>query len=295
MAGDTKYQVPISFIYPEVINTCHQQVRKRFEPHINATSSLLEVHVLTALTLRIVRLALATRLLVEAGFKEEAHLQFRSAVECTVNLLYILHSGPIVGDKTTNELAKQFDAYGDLAYAKLLKQRPAQAKRAFVRRKIYTEAEFDAFYAEKLRLGLEAESVYGCKASSWHSKSLPARAALVRDNPPPYIDSSFADLIFSSFQSPNSAVHGDALSLRSQYKDLGNGALEIKYSIDSGDADATGQMALWAWKAMATFYGKQEEDWLNDILEKAMRAELTKRLDVAEELATRKILLPWQV
>jgi hypothetical protein len=294
VADDKEFQVPISFIYPEVVKACHNEVRKKFEPYLNATSSLLEVHVLSGLTLRLVRLALATKILVEAGFKEEAKLQFRSAVECIVNLLYIMDVGPKTGDKSTNELAKQFGAYGDLAYAKLLRQRPAQAKKAFVRRKIYTEAEFDAFYAEKQRLGLEAESIYGCRSSSWHPKSLSARAELVKTHAPSYVDGSFADMMFSSFQSPNSAVHGDALSLRSQYKDLGGNALEIRYSVDSGDSDATGQMVLWAWKTMAVYYGKKEEEWLNKLLDKTMRSEMTKRLDLAEEMANRKILLPWE-
>jgi hypothetical protein len=299
MSNDQAQNIPLDFIYPTVVQACHEEIRKRFETHILATQNLTTVHVLAGLTLRIVRLTLANKVLLDAGFAEEARMQFRSCVECTVNLLYIMDVGPKLKgknqDKDTEALAKQFSAYGDVAYAKLLAGRPAQAKRAYVRRGIYTEAQFDVFYQEKQTQLQDAIDNHGCTKSSWHKKDLVTRANLVRDHRPTYVDDSFADLLFSSFQVPNSAVHGDALSLRTQYKELGNAPLEIKLTERSLDADACGQMALWAWKTMAVYYGPEEEKWLNEVLNKAVRAEMRKRFDMAEIASKRLILLPWEV
>lgn len=299
MSDDQVQNIPLDYIYPTIVQNCQEEVRRRFEPHILETHGLVTVHVLAALTLRIVRLTIANKLLLDAGFAEEARMQFRACVECTVNLLYIMDVGPKLNgknkDKDTESLAKQFSAYGDVGYAKLLASRPAQAKRAYVRRGIFTEAEFDAFYQDKQTKSKDAIDNHDCTKASWHKKDLVTRANLVRDNRPAYVDETFADLLFSSFQSPNSAVHGDALSLRSQYKELGNGPLELKLVGRSQDADACGQMAFWAWKTMAVYYGPTEEKWLNELLDKAMREELMTRFDIAEAASKRMIILPWEV
>jgi|GEM_PF-4453718 len=290
---DEKHKVPIDFIVPDVVESCYMEVRKKFELLIAGTDSLTDVQVLAGLSLRIVRLSIATRSLIKAGLFEESQLPFRSAAECTVNLLYILKVGPALGDKTSNALAKQFSAYGDVAYEKMLKARPATARRAFKRAQGMTDAEYDIFYADKLRLSTDAKTVHGCRSSRWHTLSLTAMAEKVRDNRPPFVDGQFADLMFSSFQGQNSAVHADALSLRSQYKALGNAPLEIKLVSDSMYADATAMMTLWSWKMIADYYGQL--DWLQDMLEKAMRHELGKRLDAEIERSKRVILLPWEL
>ncbi len=72
--------VNVPLVYPDVIEVCHDILRQHFEPLINADVAVPEVYVSAALTLRLVRLAKAIRLLCDAGLEEESQFQLRSAI-----------------------------------------------------------------------------------------------------------------------------------------------------------------------------------------------------------------------
>lgn len=273
--GLMERMVDISYLYSDALEASHSELRGHFEPMIRATQALPEVHVFTAITLRLVRLAQATTLLCKQGLTEESQLQYRSATELIVNLLYIMYVGPSTGQKTQSALAQQFLAYGDLAYAKMLRCRPEQARAAFKKQRGMSDADFDAFLAEKQRLALEAASRHGCTSTRWHNINLADMAKLVKGNAPAFVDGTMADLAFSSFVGANSATHADALSLRSQYNALGNQPLELIYQEDTSYANAVGMEAMWAWKTIAEYYN--QSDFLEKCIDTHLRAVLKNR------------------
>ena len=257
--------VNFSFFYPETLLACHEDLRKHFEPMITATQELPEVHVLTSLTLRLVRLAKASMVMCQEGLKEESQPQLRSASEAIVNLLYIMYVGPATGDKSSSDLARQFLAYGDVAYYKLVRRKTDRAREVFKKRQGMTDAQFDDFMRDKQRLSDEATKIYNCGSSRWHKMNLLDMAIKVRDNAPGFVDKNIADIAFSSFESANSATHADALSLRSQYNDLGNAPLELVFDADDTFAGVVSNQAIWAWKTIADYYNQADvvDKWIN--------------------------------
>ena len=293
MPDERLYDVDISFAFPELVENYHDEFRRKFEPLVEAVGALPEVAALTGLTLRISRLAIATKALAEKGLKEESQIPFRSCTESLVNLLYIFSVGPSRNDKNERGLAEQFIAHGDVSYDKLLSARPLAVRRTYLRRTNMTEQEIDAHLADIKIKREEAITNHGCTKSRWHSLDLQAMAKLVRDNRPAYVDDRFAEMILSSFQGQNSSTHSDALSIRTQYADLGNAALEVRLVIDSSYADAAGLMTMWAWRTMAIFFN--QERWINTMIDRRMRDVMRLRLSAAQLKANRKILLPWEV
>lgn len=286
----TPYNIRIDFVYAELIEETHNEVRRHFESLVKATGALAEVQVLASICLRVARLAVAARLLADKGLTEECHLPFRSAAEGIANLLYIIEVGPEKEGRSSTDLARQFLAYGDIAYYKMLTKRPAQSRRAFKRHYGWSDDQVNSFLAEKERLKDKALAL-GCQNTRWNKKDFATIASLVSKADIPYLDAHFADLTFESFVSSNSATHGDALSLRSQYKALGNEPLEMVFSKASNYADATGWLTVTGWYCMAHYYHQQ--DWLHELLNVQVRDLLKQRLAKAKEKAhTRIILLP---
>ncbi len=288
MPGEDKaYDVEVSFLYPDLVQGMHEDVRRHFEPMVRATDALPEVHLLASLCLRQVRLCRATRAVAMEGLMEESQMPLRSATESLVNLLYIMEVGPALGDKDTRSLATQFMSYGHVAYYKLLSRRPNQARSTFRRRKAMSDEEYDRFLDEKKRLRDEAIAVHGCTSRRWHQSPLDQMAERVRDNAPDYVDQGFADMLLSSFVSTNSATHSDALSLRSSYAGLGNEPLELTFVADGSYPTAAAMMALWSWRAMARYFG--QEKWLEDAVNETMRGRLLAKLEAAEEVEARRV------
>lgn len=274
-----KYLVDVAFVYPEALEACHEKLRLHFEPLIQATQEYPEVHVLTAITLRLVRLSKATMLLSKAGLKEESMLPYRSATESIINLLYITYAGSVVEGKSSRELASQFIAYGDLAYFKMLKRRPNNARSAFKSRAGMSDAEFDLFLQEKERLAEESATLHNCSSARWHRMNLVNMAEKVCSNIPSFVDQATADLVFSTFVSVNSATHADALSLRSQYKDLGNAPLELAFEEEHVNASIASKQALWAWQTMAEYYNQM--DFVNECFNCQLQEIVKKRRKVS--------------
>lgn len=258
----------ISYLYPNVLEACHDELRRKFEPMIRATDSLIEVQILSGITLRLIKLSKASTLLCQAGLSEASQIQFRAATESIVNLLYIMYVGPSRESKTQGRLAKQFSAYGDVAYYKLLNTRDDKGREVFKRRSSVSDLQFEAFLSEKEKLSEEAKQL-GCTSRRWHPMNLDNMAKLVRDSGISFVDDDLAEKIFSNFVSSNSATHCDALSLRTQYKFLGNSPLEFTTHEESIYADMVGLEAIWAWKSIADYYNQM--DFLKKIIDSSMR------------------------
>ena len=220
---------------------------------------------MTSIILRLVRLAQASMVLCQAGLKEESQLPLRSASESIINLLYIMYVGPATEGKSSSDLARRFLAYGDVAYYKMLKRKTDRAREVFKKRQGMTDAQVDDLLREKQRLSDEAIKVHDCGSSRWHKMNLLDMAIKVRDNAPAFVDRSITEIAFSSFESANSATHADALSLRSQYNDLGNAPLELAFNVDDTFASVVGNQAIWAWKTIADYYNQADvvDKWLN--------------------------------
>ena len=101
-------------------------------------------------------------------------------------------------------------------------------------------------------------------------------AKKVRDNAPSFVDENIVEIAFSSFVSVNSATHGDALSLRSQYKELGNDPLELIFKEECIFSDVVAMEALWAWKIIGIYYNKL--DFIEKCFDQNLREVLKKRL-----------------
>jgi len=271
--------VEIDYVFADVVPLCHEELRKHFEPLILATQALPEVHVLASLTLRIVRLARATSLLCKDGLTEESRMPMRSATESIINLLYIMYVGPKAEGISYSDLARRFNAYGDIEYWKMLDARPKRARDAFKKHKGMSDAEFDTFLAEKKRLSEEAKSLFRCTPKRWHSLNLVSMARKVRDDAPDFVNHDMADTAFSTFVSANSATHGGALSLRSEYKAHGNAPLELVFDDNHIYADVVANEAIWAWKTVAQYYGKAEV--VKKCLNKHMKAAMKQRYENA--------------
>lgn len=284
----TPYNIRIDFVYAELIEDTHNKVRRHFESLVKATGALAEIQVLASICLRVARLAVAARLLADKGLTEECHLPFRSAAEGIANLLYIIEVGPKHENRTSNDLARQFLAYGDIAYYKLLSMHPVQSRNAFKKNYGWNDSQVDSFLAEKKKLREDALAL-GCQTTRWNKRDFASIASLVSKAGISYLDSNFADLMFESFVSSNSATHGDALSLRSQYKALGNEPLEMVFAKDSNYADASGWLAVTGWYCMAHYF--QQQDWLHEMLNVQVRDLLKQRLAKAKEKASRRIIL----
>jgi hypothetical protein len=270
--------IDTGFWFSDVLEACHNELRTIFEPKIFVTQAEPEVAAFTAITLRLVRLAKATALLSKEGIVEESQLPYRSATESVVNLLYIMYAGPATGTKSRNALAQQFIAYADVAYLKMLQARPSQARAAFNKRQGMSDTQFDTFMAEKMNLAQHAAEVHGCTKTRWHGTSLAAMAKIVRDNLPPFVNPDIAGQLLSTFVSANSATHSDALSLRSQYIELGNRPLELVYRADPVYADVVANEALWAWKTLADYYGQL--DTVEECFRRHLEQEFNRRVAV---------------
>jgi len=183
-----------------------------------------------------------------------------------------MYVGPNTGGKTKSDLARQFFAYGDVAYEKMLNLRTDKARDTFKRRQGMSDTEFDAFLGEKRQLAQDAKNLHGCKPDRWHPMNLTDMALKVRDNAPPFVDDPIKDWVFSSFVSANSATHSSALSLGSQYKALGNAPLELKYETNMANAVMVAKEAVWGWKTLADYYGQLKV--VNECLDRHFQAKL---------------------
>jgi len=282
--------VSMDYAMPGFMAEHHDRLRAKFEPLVEATNQLAEVQVMAALTLRLARLTKAAPLLAEAGFKEETQMLFRGALESIVNLIYIMHVGPIIEGRSSNELAKQFMAYGDVAYQKLVNIRNAESRAAFKKRLGMTDEQIDKRIAEINQKRISALA-NGCATDRWNKKyTFQRMAELVQKNLPPYVFKNMGEIIFSCFVTVNSAVHGDSLSLRTQYNELKNRPLEIKTANYANYADVMGSITLWAWQMIAEYYS--ETKWLNEFVQDNLRIELDRRIEAAKQEAARTVVLP---
>jgi len=280
----------MDYAMPGFMAEHHEKLRAKFEPLVEATNELAEVQVMAALTLRLARLTQAAPLLSEAGFKEETHMLFRGALESIVNLMYIMHVGPIIEGKTVNCLAKQFISYGDVAFQKFITIRDKESRAAYKNRLKMTDEQIANKIAE-VNQKRTAALANGCTKTRWNDKyDFTKMAELVQKNLPPYVMKGMAEIIFSCFVTVNSAVHGDALSLRTQYNELKNRPLEIKTSKYANYADVMGSVTLWAWQVIAEYYN--QTDWLNKFVQDNLRVELDKRIEAAKQEASRMVVLP---
>lgn len=263
----------VAYIGCDFLERYYDELRSRFEPLVHATDRLPETTLITALTMRLNRLAQITRIVCKQGFKPEAQILFRAALESLVNLVYIMEVGPKLGDKSSAELAQQFWAYGDVAYEKLIRTRDKESRQAFAKHHGMTDAQYDVFYQEKKKLR-DAAIKAGCQKGSWHNLDLNSMANLVKEHSKHY-QAVWADLLFSSQVGENSAVHGDALFLRSYYNETSAKPLELVQSDAEVYANAVSTMARDAWEIMAEYFGQDHLDWFN-AFQKAKLSELMK-------------------
>jgi hypothetical protein len=290
MAEYPSHEVDCDYFYSEIVEKLHVEVRNKLEPLVDATYNLPVSYVLSSLSLHISRLALATFCLAKSGFSEENQLPFRACSEAFINLIYILDVGPILGDKTDNGLAEQFIAYGDVAYHRWTVAHPKLFWSALKNNTSYTDAEIKKRLDSLLAKREEAINNHNCTIKRWHKLSLVDMAESVRKNLPTGIEDKMANLLFTSFNSPNSATHVDALSIRTQQMELQNKPLEIKFTDKAMHANATGQMTMWAWRRMAIYFNQQ--DWFDKLIKTTMNELFRKRqVDVEKEIS-RIILLP---
>ena len=126
-----------------------------------------------------------------------------------------------------------------------------------------SDAEFDTFLQKQESLAEEAAHVHGCTKTRWHSLNFQDMATRVRDNIPAFFsaqDRGAAGLMFASFDSTNSAIHGDALFLRTQYNARKNAPLELVYDQEraylSPYPSTTAMQALWGWKCIGMYYNQ---------------------------------------
>ena len=113
-------------------------------------------------------------------------------------------------------------------------------------------------------------------------------AARVLNDLPCFADEAFCGMLLNSFVSPNSAIHGDALSMRSQYADLRNGPLELTLRPRSPRADAVAYLAIGSWKALGEFFN--ESDWVKQLIGERLRQVLRPRFDAAQRKKNKIVL-----
>jgi hypothetical protein len=286
MTNDNEF---LDYVYCDLVEAAAEPFRNQFEPMLQATAHLPEVQVLAALTLRIRRLSKITRWMCEEGYAEESQILFRSATEAMINLLYIMDVGPRLGHKARPDLTEQFLAYGDVAYLKLLTGRGSRARDTFKKRKGFTDQDYDQFFAAKEQKEETARRVHGCQSIKWSKYSFAKLSEFVRENLPDYVDPKLSYMLFECFAGANSAVHGDALSLRSQYEALGNKPLEFVLAPENNYADSVAMQVTWAWKANGRYFNR--DDWVEDLLAKEMRRLVSARVKTLEEEALRPRIL----
>ncbi len=296
MSGEVR-NISIQHSMSAIVEPGWTEMVRKFRPVVQATAMATEINVLFALALRLTRLAIASDLLARKGLDEEGHIPQRSAVEVYVNLCYIFYSGPRRQDsrgrpkeKTTRDLCLQFCAYADIAYYKLVKADTDRVRSIFKKRQGVTDLEFDAMLLEWARLDNVARTIHGCPDSRWHTMNIQDMSKKVLAAPPPFMDHQFCEMLLSNFVNPNSAVHADSLSLRSQYKDHGTDLLELVYKPDAVRGDAVASLAISSWKAAGWYLS--EAAWVEQMIGNKLREVLRERWDQAPEQTTRTILLP---
>lgn len=271
-----------------IIEPGWKEMERKFRPMAQATAMAVEINVLFGLALRITRLAIACDLLAEKGLDEEGHILQRSATEAYINLGYIFYAGPrLTGkkpnsrpEKDTRGLCLQFCAYADIAYLKLVEAEPDRARSTFKRRMGLTDTEYDALHKEHVRLAEEAARIHGCLDKRWHPMALPDMAKKLLNDPPPFADQTFTQLLPSNFVSPNSATHADALSIRSQYRDHGTDLVELVFKPDVNRGDEVASLAISGWRAIGWYLNEME--WVADMVKRQLHRELEQRFDAAE-------------
>lgn len=290
--------VPIGHAYSSIIEPGWAEMVRKFRPMVKATAMATEVNVLLGLALRITRLAIASDLLARKGLDEEGHIPQRSATEAFVNLGYIFYCGPRRKPKTgsqpeknTRDLCLQFCAYADVAYLKLVNRDSDRARATFKRRKGLTDTEYDALHAEHVRLADEAINIHGCTPERWHTMNIQDMAQKLLKDPPPFMDLDFCKLLLSNFVSSNSAVHADALSIRTQYKDHGTDLLELVFKPEIVRGDAVASLAISSWKAIGWYLN--ESKWVDDMVNNQLRKVLRERFDAATPKSTTILLPDW--
>jgi hypothetical protein len=291
-------RVPIRHAYSSIIEPGWAEMVRKFRPMVRATSQCIEVNVICGLALRITRLAIASDLLGRKGLDEEGHIPQRSASEAYVNLGYIFHSGPRRKPKTgsqpekdTRGLCLQFCAYADIAYLKLVSKDPDRVRETFKKRQGLSDSEYDALHAEHLRLADEAINIHGCTKERWHTMNIQDMAQKLLDDPPPFMDHEFCKLLLSNFVSSNSAVHADALSIRTQYKDHGSDLLELVLKPDVVRGDAVASLAVSSWKAIGWYLN--ESTWVDKMVNDQLRNVLRERFDAAADNPTSIVIPNW--
>lgn len=276
---------------PEAVKDLYEPIRGRFEAELEAVASLPETQVLAGLVLRLYRLFLAVEALTQVGLFEESNATMRSAAEAIVNLMYVMDAGEArpKETRTSRQLAEMFVAYGDVAYYKLIGGRGEHARGAFRRRLGWSEAQIDA-HRDECRRKRDAALALGCGEKSWHPLGLTDMAKHVLLHLPDYAEPRFADLLLSCFASGNSAVHGDALSLRTQYNDLGAHALQFIPKGENSNLNAASALVTWAWRRLARYLG--DEEWLRKSLDGKLREIALRRWDSSPPADVPRILLP---
>jgi hypothetical protein len=180
-------------------------------------------------------------------------------------------------------------AYGDIAYQKLLKDRGELTRSALRKGFHLSEEQIEVRMTSAKQLKAVAEGK-GCQSTRWHSRTFKSLVEAVRANLPPFAPRELAEVLFSTFVPTNGAIHGDALSLRTQYKELKYKPLEIKRAPYSNYLDVMGSTTLWAWQVVADYY--VQTNWLNDFIETNLRGEIDKHIQAAKAENSRQILLP---
>lgn len=279
-------QVPIRHAFSSIIEPGWAEMVHKFRPIVSATAMAVEINVLCGLALRITRLAIASDLLARKGLDEEGHILQRSATEAYVNLGYIFHCGPrrrpkkgSQREKDTHGLCLQFCAYANIAYLKLISKDPDRVRETFKRRRGLSDSEYDALHAEHLRLAEEAQRTYGCVKDRWHSMNIQDMAQKLLDDPPPFMNLDLGKMLLSSFVSSNSAVHADALSIRSQYMDHGTDLMELVLKPDVVGGDVVASLAVDGWRAIGWYL--KEEDWVNEMVNAQLSHMLKERYAAA--------------
>lgn len=116
-------------------------------------------------------------------------------------------------------------------------------------------------------------------------------AQKVLDDPPPFMDPVFGKLFLSNFVSPNSAVHSDALSIRSQYKDHGTDLMKLVFKQDVIRGDAVASIAVSSWKAIGWYL--KESKWVDGMVSEQLGKVLRERFDSAPAKPKLIILPDW--
>lgn len=272
------------------------RMEQKFRPLVRPSSELVEVQVLCGIALRLTRMAIAGDLLARKGLDEEGHVLQRPAFESIINLSFIFYSGPRAAakpgkppQKSTIELCKQFCAYADVAYWRLAKRNPARIRETFKNRRGLSDSDCDELLAENLRLSQEASIIHECGKSRWHKMDLRSMVEVVLNDPPPFVDSKLLKSTFDDLDSSNSAVHADALSLRTQYNDHGTDLLKLVYKNDAIRGEIVAALTLSAWRAIGWYFNDLE--WVNMMINEELYREFRLRHDAEAKKLTRFILI----